>query len=154
MPRSSTTLKPGDRLPGRGKSNQNRVLDALRSESVKALLSLPDEPTRDQAEEAFFAKIAQRALDVDDQNSAMLLKVLVDKGWASPKSTHDPVKFNFPKDGTPAEKAFSIVEAIGNGEIAPDIGQMIMGIIKDSVVIEEATDLKARIEELEAIIDG
>lgn len=150
MPRSPATLNPGDNLPARGKSNKTRVLNALRSESVKDLLGLSGEPTKDQAEEAFFGRIAKRALNDDDPNSAMLLKVLVDKGWASPKSTLDPVEFSFPEDGTPAQKAFSVVDAISKGEVSPDVGQVIIGIIKDSVIIEEATDLKERLEEIES----
>jgi hypothetical protein len=149
MPRSSTTLKEGDNLPARGKSNKTRVLDALRSESVKDLLELPTKPTRDQAEEAFFARVAQRALNSGDPNSAMLLKVLMDKGWSSPKPTLEPIKIDFPVNGTPAEKSFAVLESIADGGIAPDIGQLLIGIIKDSVIIEEATDLKQRIEALE-----
>jgi len=146
---TSTTLKKGDNLPGRGKSNKTRILDALRSESVKDLLGLPGTPTRDQAEEAYFSRVAERALNDADPNSAMLLKVLMDKGWSSPKPTLDPVEFEFPKNGTPADKSFAIVEAIAKKAIAPDVGQILINIIKDAVVIEESTELKARIEELE-----
>ena len=59
------------------------------------------------------------------------------------------MEFNFPKEGSPTEKAFAVVEAISNGTLPADVGQTIIGIIKDAVVIEESTDLKARIEELE-----
>ena len=153
MPKSSTTLKSGDNLPARGKSNKTRILDAIRSESVMELAGLTGKPTRDQAEEAYFSHIARRAFTATDPNSAMLLKVLGDKGWANLKPTLDPIELDFPIEGTATQKSMAVVNAIATGKIAPDIGQMIIGIIKDSVIIEEGTDLKARIEQLEEIIN-
>lgn len=149
MAKTKTSLKEGDNLPPRGQSNKTRILNAIRSESVKSLVGLSGEPTKDEAETAFFAHVAKRAFNIDDKDSAQLIKVLADKGWASVKSTLDTVAFDFPSDGTPAEKAFSVVDAISNGSIPPDIGQTIISIIKDSVVIEESTDLKFRLEEIE-----
>lgn len=144
-----TTLKKGDNLPPRGKSNKTRILDAIRSESVKSLLRLNGEPSRDQAEEAFFAFVARRALNLDDKDSSQLLKVLADKGWGNAKPVMDTVEFEFPADGTPSQRAFAVVEAISSGGLSPDLGAMIVGIIKDAIVIEESTELKARIEGLE-----
>ena len=150
MAKTKTSLKVGDNLPARGKSNRTRILDAIRSESVKSLLHLDGEPSRDQAEEAFFSHIAQRALNFDDKDSGQLLKVLADKGWGSAKPVMDAVSFEFPVDGTPAERAFAVVEAISNGSLSPDVGSMIVNIVKDAIVIEESTELKARIEEIES----
>lgn len=149
MAKTKTTLKVGDNLPSRGKSNRTRILDSIRAESVKSLLGLDGEPTRDQAEEAFFSHIAKRALNLDDKDSGQLLKVLADKGWGSAKPVMDAVSFDFPAEGTPAQRAFAVVEAISNGSLSPDIGSMIVGIVKDAIVIEESTELKARIEGLE-----
>lgn len=153
MAKTKTSLKAGDNLPPRGKSNRTRILDAIRSESVKSLLHLNGEPSRDQAEEAFFSHIAKRALDFDDKDSGQLLKVLADKGWGSAKPVMDAVSFEFPVDGTPAERAFAVVEAISNGSLSPDVGSMIVGIVKDAIVIEESTVLKAQLEEIRKVLE-
>jgi hypothetical protein len=151
MPSSSTTLKQGDNLPGRGKSNKTRILDAIRAHSI---LGLAEDATKDATEEAFFGHVAVRAFNIDDPSSAMLLKVLLDKGWASLKPSLDPVEFEFPMNGSPAERAFAVVDAISKGGLAPDVGAMIVGIVKDAIVIEESTVLKAEIEKIKLILEG
>ncbi len=143
MPSSKTTLKPGDKLPPRGKSKKFIILDA-----IGAALAMKADATREEKESAFFEKVAVRAFDIEDNNSAMLLKVLMDKGWASLKPSLDPVKFDFPMTGTPAERAFAIVDAISNEQLAPDVGAMIVGIVKDAIIIEESTVLKAQLEDI------
>jgi hypothetical protein len=146
MATSRTTLKQGASLPPRGLSNKNRILQAMREESFE---SLKTTSTKDECEIAFFKCIVKRAANPDDKDSAMMLKFLGDKGWNNLKPMLDPIEFEFPVNGTPKDKAFSIVEAIASGAISADVGQIIIGIIKDAVIIEEGTDLKLRIEELE-----
>ena len=154
MATSDTTLKAGDNLPPRGKSNKTRILNALRHESVRDLLDLKEGATREEAEEAYFVAVGKLAFNADDPNSAMLIKFLGDKGWNNLKPTLDPIHFDFPVEGTPTQKAFAIVEAISNGSISPDVGQVIIGIIKDAVIIEEGTELKERIEAIEKLLES
>lgn len=149
MAKSETTLKAGDNLPPRGKSNKTRILNALRHESVRVLLDLEEGATKEEAEEAFFVAVGKRAFNPEDPNAAMLIKFLGDKGWNNLKPTFDPIQFDFPIDGTATQKAFSIIRAISTGVMSADIGQIIIGIIKDAVIIEEGTDLKERLEEIE-----
>lgn len=142
MPKSSTTLKAGDKLPSRGRGNRSKVLDGIKA-------AIPSCDTPEKAEAEYFKRVAIRAFDSDDKDSPMLLKLLGDKGWGSAKPTMDTVEFEFPVNGTPSERAFAVVEAISTGVISPDIGAMVVGIVKDAIVIEESTELKARIEGLE-----
>jgi hypothetical protein len=146
MAKSTTTLKKGDSLPGRGMSNKNRILEAFRLESFE---SLNEKSTRDECEVAYFRCIVKKAKDPEDKDSGMMLKLLGDKGWSSMKPTLGCVEFEFPTEGTPVTKAMAIVNAMAKGKLSPDVGTLMIGIIKDSVIIEEGTDLKARIEELE-----
>jgi hypothetical protein len=143
---NNTTLKKGDNLPSRGMSNKNRVLDGILASTRSGLAS---SATRDQAEVAYFKNIADRAFDSEDKDSGMLLKFLGDKAYSSMKPTLGCVEFEFPTNGTPVTKAMAIVNAMATGNLSPDVGTLMIGIIKDSVIIEEGTDLKARIEELE-----
>ena len=66
----------------------------------------------------------------------------------------DVVKFTFPSNGSDVEKALAVLESIANGELPPDVGQMIVSVIKDNSIIEANTDLKERITRLEAVLNG
>lgn len=147
MARSKTTLEKGkENLPGRGMSNKNRVLEGILASSR---VGLSDKATRDDAEIAFFKNIADRAFDSEDKDSGMLLRFLGDKAYSSMKPTLGCVEFEFPSKGSPTDKALAIVNAMATARLPPDIGTLMIGIIKDSVIIEEGTDLKARIESIE-----
>lgn len=146
MAKTKTTLKKGDNLPGRGMSNKNRVLDGILASSRAGLRV---GATRDEAEIAFFSHVSDRAFDSEDKDSGTLLKFLGDKAYSSMKPTLGCVEFEFPSEGTPTDKALAIVNAMASAKLPPDIGTLMIGIIKDSVVIEEGTDLKARIESIE-----
>lgn len=146
MAKSKTTLKAGDKLPARGMSNKNRVLDGILASSRAGLAK---GATRDEAEVAFFKNISERAFDSEDKDSGTLLKFLGDKAYSSMKPTLGCVEFEFPSAGSPTDKALAIVNAMATAKLPPDIGTLMIGIIKDSVIIEEGTDLKARIELIE-----
>ena len=146
MPKTKTTLKKGDNLPGRGMSNKNRVLEGILASSRSGLSK---NATRDEAEIAYFKHIADRAFDPEDKDSGTLLKFLGDKGYSSMRPTLGCVEFEFPSAGSPTDKALAIVNAMATAKLPPDIGTLMIGIIKDSVIIEEGTDLKVRIENIE-----
>lgn len=151
MAKSTTTLKDGDKLPPRGKAFKTLLMEVIREESM---IELTGKSTKEEANKAFIKHIAARAFSVDDQNSAMLLKDLIAKAYPSLKPVLEPVKFDFPSDGTATVKALSVLESIAKGELPPDVGQMIIGVIKDGSIIEANTDLKERIERLEATLNG
>lgn len=146
MAKTKTTLKKGDKLPNRGKSFKTLLLDVIREES---LLELNASSTKEQADKAFIKHAATRAFTTSDPNSAMLLKEFMSKSYPSLKPTLERFSFSFPKSGTDSQKALSIVEAISSGELPPDVGQLVMSIIKDNSVIEANSDLKDRIEQIE-----
>jgi hypothetical protein len=147
---TKTSLKPGENLPPRGKSNKTRILEAMRAESFE---ELTESATKDECEIAFFRCIVKRAANPDDKDSAMMLKFLGDKGWSNLKPTLEIVSFEFPEKGTAAQKMQSVVQAVADGVISIDVGQAMGHMIRDTVVIEEGTDLKARIEQLELLQD-
>lgn len=59
---------------------------------------------------------------------------------------------DWPKDGTPVQKAEVILNAMAGGDIAPDIGNLFIESISKSLGIEELTELSKRLEALEALI--
>lgn len=150
MGTNATTLKEGDNLPARGKSFKTILFNAMRKESM---LDLSPDSTKDQAQEAFITHVAQRAFNPEDNASPTILKEFLSKSFPGLKPMLEKIHFEFPENGTPTQKSLAVVQAISNGSLPADIGQIVIGIIKDSVIIEEGTDLKARIEQLEEIIN-
>jgi hypothetical protein len=147
--KTKTTLKPGDNLPPRGMSNKNRVLDGIRESSRTGLKK---DATRDDAEIAFFKKVADRAFDDEDKDSGMLLKFLGDKAWSSMKPTLGNVEFDFDPDSEPHEQASQVMAAAAKGDIAPDVAQMFVASIANMLKINEITEIKERLEALEQMI--
>ena len=129
----------------RGKDKRTLILDAIRK---KSLIGLDKDSTADEAEEAFFGYVAQRALNPDDDNSPMLTRLLADKGWASVKPTYELVNFEFNKEASVYEQAAQVIEAVSNGEIASDIASNLISSISAMVKIQEVTELTKQLEEI------
>lgn len=106
--------------------------------------------SNDDCEKAFFGHILKRAVNPEDQNSAMLLKTVLDKGWSSVKSSMEPVKFKLDKSKSLDQQASQILMAISDGELPPDVGVMMINAITNMLKIKEVTDLEERIKALEA----
>jgi hypothetical protein len=151
MAKSNTTLKKGDNLPARGRSNKTIILEMLRE---KGHLSLGKDATKEEAEKAFFHNVATSAFDLEDQNRGMCLKLLADKGWASVKPSSEMIEFEFDINAPPHVQAAQVMKGVSEGKVAPDIGNTFVQSIKAMIDIEEYTDLKERIEKLEATLNG
>jgi hypothetical protein len=78
---------------------------------------------------------------------------LIDKYLPSPKAESLPVEFDFDRS-SPAAQVASVMTAASEGRISPDVAQMFASAIKSACDIEAATELKARIEKLEAMLDA
>ena len=151
MATSSTTLKDGENLPPRGKSNKTRILEALRLESFE---NLSQDSTKDDCEVAFFRHIIRRAkLGDGDKDSGMLLKFLGDKGWSSMKPTLGNVEFEFDETAEPHIQASQVMAAAAKGDIAPDIAQIFVASIANMLKIDEITQIKDRLEKLEEMLN-
>lgn len=151
MASSSTTLKKGDNLPGRGRSNKTLILEMLRE---KGHLELNKNSTKDDAEKAFFDHVAISAFNLEDQNRGMCIKLLADKGWASVKPSNDCVSFEFDHKGDVYSQSAQIVKAIADGNLAPDIGGGIIQSISSMMGIEDKTITKKRIDKIESALNG
>ena len=152
MAANKTTLKKGDNLRARGKSFKTLLMEVIKQESM---IGITPKSTKEDADKAFIKHVAKRAFAGDeDQNSGMLLKELLTKSYPSLKPTLEKFEFEFNADGTDLEKASSILKAISSGVLPPDVGQLIVGVIKDNSIIEANTDLKDRIIKLEAALNG
>ena len=140
---TKTTLKKGDKLPNRGKAKKSLMLEAIRDVCGD--------------EQEFLKQVVTIGLgDTNNEispNPTLLTLVL---GRIEPplKSVSPMVEFDFDVNAKPHEQGNQILKAVGDGQLAPDIGQMFIGSIKSMIDIEEYTDLKERIEKLEELLNG
>lgn len=146
MATSKTTLKTGDNLPPRGRSNKTIILEMMRENSH---LKLNKKSTKEDAEKAFFNTVANSAFNLEDQNRSMCLKLLADKGWASIKPSSEMINFDFDEGAPPHVQAAQVMKGAADGVIPPDIANTFINSIKAMIDIEEGTDLRERIEAIE-----
>lgn len=127
---------------------KSRLVDVIQKEAM--LLVGPD-ATRQVAEEAFITHLAERAFDRTDPASSILLKELVSRSYSSVKPAHEPVKFDLDLDASPVDQVKQLLVAASQGLLSPDVAVMFVGVIKAGIEIAEATDMKQRVEHLEAM---
>ncbi len=63
------------------------------------------------------------------------------------------ISIYMPEDATKAQQAEIILMAVFNGSISSDTGQMLIGMIKDTLAITESTELVKRLEALEEALE-
>lgn len=130
----------------RGQDKRTMILDAIKQAAV---LTLPDKAEKADVERAFFARIANIALDDEHKDSGLCKQALLDRGWAKAKPEATMVLFDFNPDSTSSEQALSIIESASQGLISVEDASRLIGMIKDSIAIHESTELAKRLDELE-----
>lgn len=136
-------------LTKRTKNKLTLILEAIREQS---LLDTNPETSKEQTEKAVFAFLAKTAFCPTPDTAVLAnscLTALIKKAWPDSKPSCEPIEFKFNRNATPSENASSVLEAVSGGLIAPDIGAMLIGMIKDSIAIHESTELAKRLDELE-----
>ena len=131
----------------RGKSFKTKLMAALKKESM---IDVGDDETE---EEAFIRHWAKRAFDPSDASSGMLLKGIADRCYPALKSTMPTVDFAFDPEATPSEQVIQILDAAASDNLPPDVANIFIQSIKAAVDVQLGTDLKARIEALESLLD-
>lgn len=152
MAKNDTSYQPGSNGgTKRGKSKRTLILEAIRK---SALVKVKKTATNDEIELCWFNELVARALDKDDRDSGLCIKLITERGWSALKPSTECVQFEFDKDGTPVHQATQVMAAVSNGEIPPDLGLAFVNGIKAVIEVEANVELKGRIEALEAMING
>lgn len=136
MSKFTTENQPKNRK-GRGKSERTKFLDALKAKG--------------HTEEQFYERLIEQAMD---DGSPIAISEILKRVSPIPKQVAPAIEFDLDKDAKPHQKAEQILDAISTGQIPPDIGSTLISSIKAFVDIEEFTELKRRIEKLEAVLNG
>lgn len=133
---SSNQPKPENRSGGPS-SIKRKIIEAL----GRANLS----------EEQFIDMLVLKALD----EGGIYLQELLKRYSPITKQTFETIAIaDWPKNGTPIQKAQVILDAMAAGDIPPDLGSIFIESISKSLGIEEITELAKRLEALEAIISA
>jgi hypothetical protein len=129
---------------------KNKMLDAMRVEQI-----LSPEPyiTDAECEWRFMKYICKRAFDRTDPEATTILRELLSRSYAPLKAAMAPVEFEFTEGATPIQQVNQIIGAVSRGEISPDVGVALANVIKSAIDIEAVTELKQRVEALEADFD-
>lgn len=132
----SSENQPKNRKP-RGKGKKTLVAEALLRNK------------KDETE--LYDYVIGRAFDKTDLYSHVYASMLLGRIDPIKRSTCPEVDFEFDVNSTPTEQAKQIQQAAATGEIPIDIALQFLSGIKTTNDVEEFTDLKKRIEELEKL---
>lgn len=134
-------------MPPRGRSKFSVLLEVIKESSM---LDLTPDATQEEASKAFMKHVASRALEPTDPVSGQLLSNLVSRCFPAIKPVLPECDIGFEDGDTPDQMAEKIMAASGSGAISPDIGAVLMGLLKDKAIINEKGELLRRLEALEA----
>ena len=151
MPSSDTQFSATNQPKGRGRSKRTLIIEALRKQ---ALEGVKKESTSEEVEQAWFEHLIKSSLNSDNKDSGLCTRLVTERGWAALKPSSDCVRFDFDKDAPPHVQAAQVMDAVSQGHIPPDLGLAFVSGIKSMVEVEANTELKERIEKLEALVNG
>jgi len=143
MGRSITTFgkdhQPKNRTPRTGRPGWRRlILEALEQEGY--------------SEKDFVKALVSKAFDKGDQHSINVLIELVKRLDPIAKAHWPHVEFDFDVNATPVQKIDSVMVKVAAGEIPPDVGAMLVEMIKTGVIVMESTELAERLANIERML--
>jgi hypothetical protein len=133
MAKSSTTFGK-DKQPanGRGKSERTKILNAMKETN--------------KTEEGFYQLLVNKAHDPEDN---FAFKELLSRLSPVPKAVSPLYEFTFDIEGSPHKQALQIINAIADGKIPSDVGNIIITSISSMLNIQEKTDFEERLKAIE-----
>jgi hypothetical protein len=130
--KTSMTKDTRKRMPPRGKSERNKILDAMKRCG--------------KTEDGFYELLVAKGHDEED---SFTFKELLIRLSPIPKSVNPLYEFPFNEKGSHHEQSLQIVKAIANGKIPSDVGHSIIATISTMLNIQEKTDFEERLKAIE-----
>jgi hypothetical protein len=137
----SNAFGPGNQpTPGntRGKSSKTKILNALKKKM-------------NWSEDDLFEHIVNEAFV---NNNKDMIEIVIKTAIPIPKTTLQPVNFQYDRNAPYHEKAEVVMEAMSKGDIPPDVALDIINSIKHIATVHEQEQLVKRIEQLEALLSS
>ncbi len=104
--------------------------------------------------EKFWDTIVKRAMNPNDPAGPGLLRDITNRLMPAKKAVMPEYNFDFPHDANAADRIDAIATACAAGVLPLDVGQMMVGIIKDGMQVREITELADRLAALEERLGG
>lgn len=120
----------------RGKDKRKLLIEALERKGF--------------TEETLYDTIVDMAIN---QRDTAMMKELIVRFSPLPKPVAPVFEVDFPDNGTPVEKIDAVIRGIASGIIPADIGKMFAEVIKTGLDVAEVTELAARLERLEKLLE-
>lgn len=120
----------------RGKDKRKLLIEALERKGF--------------TEETLYDTIVDMAIN---QRDTAMMKELIVRFSPLPKPVAPVFEVDFPDEGTPVEKIDAVIRGIASGIIPADIGKMFAEVIKTGLDVAEVTELAARLERLEKLLE-
>lgn len=102
------------------------------------------------SEEALYDKIVSMA--VIEGDSAMMKELIV-RFSPLPKPVAPTFEVDFPDEGTAVEKIDAVIRGIATGVIPADLGKTFAEVVRVGLDVREVTELAARLERLERLLE-
>ncbi|MGH6697537.1 hypothetical protein [Sphingopyxis sp.] len=96
------------------------------------------------------AVLIGKALEGDSNSAAILMA----KCLPSIKAQAEKVNFDFDPSASISEQVAAVLDGVARGQLAPDVGRLIIDGIKSLSDVRASEELAARIEALEAASDA
>jgi hypothetical protein len=130
--KTTMTAESRKRMPARGKSERNKILDAMKRQG--------------KDEDGFYDLLVTKAHDTKDN---FTFKELLIRMSPIPKSVSPMYEFPFDEKGSHHKQSLQIVTAISTGRIPSDVGNNIITSISSMLNIQEKTDFEERLKAIE-----
>tara|TARA_R110000796_G_scaffold214800_1_gene330741 strand:- start:16656 stop:17066 length:411 start_codon:yes stop_codon:yes gene_type:complete len=121
----------------KGKGERAKILEALKRQG--------------HTENGFYDLLIRRAMDPKDD---FAMREVLNRFSPLKKAVMPDVEFAFDTKGTPVSQVSQLLDAVSTGDIPPDVASMLITAVKAAVDIEVNTELKARIEKLEEMLNA
>ena len=134
MAATKTTMTSASRkrMPGRGKTERTKILDAMKRCG--------------KTEDGFYDLLITKGHDKED---SFTFKELLIRMSPVPKSVNPLYEFPFDEKGDHHKQSMQIINAISNGKLPSDIGHSIIATISSMLNIQEKTDFEERLRAIE-----
>ncbi|AUS00441.1 hypothetical protein NVP1275O_01, partial [Vibrio phage 1.275.O._10N.286.54.E11] len=133
--------QPEERKP-RGKGKRTLMMDAIRAQC-------------EGGEQEFLKRVVEMSIgdpDNDVKPNPNLIAMVLQRIEPPFKPVMPLVEFEFTEDSKPYQQASQIMKAVSEGKIAPDVAATFISSINQMIGIEQHTELKQRLEDLERLM--
>jgi hypothetical protein len=102
-----------------------------------------------KAFEAEGKAVAERCIAAALEGDVSAMRIVLERLAPPLKARVEPVEFDLDPGGSYTDQARQVMAAISLGEVAPDVGKMLIDGIASMARVDELDDIRQRIEALE-----